>query len=296
MLRRSRAPATAALGGVLATLVVWVLAFHTAAGARFDSALLDGFTGFRDSRLEPLAALAVALADPLPFAAMALAIAMVAVARRRARHAIVVVVVAVAATGTTELLKPLATVPRPAEAPPFAPTVDGWPSGHMTAAMTLALCLVLVAPARLRPAAAAIGGLFAVAQGYAVLVLGWHYPSDVVGACAVATGWVALGVAVAGVAHERASTPLPRARPVLWPAAVVAAGVATFVAGAVLVRPDRAVHYLQNHTTIVVASVALAIAALGLVAVMAAALTLIERGRVRRRSRDAAAAAADAPG
>ena len=43
--------------------------------------------------------------------------------------------------------------------------------------MTLALCAVLVAPPALRAAAAVLGGAFAVGVGYAVLVLGWHYPS-----------------------------------------------------------------------------------------------------------------------
>src|SRR3954453_19499189 len=140
---RSRAAVAVALGSALATALVWVVAFQTAAGARLDGAVFEGFGGFRGSRREPLAALAVSLADPLPYAAMALLIAMLALARRRPRHALLVVAVAVAAPITTEVLKPLATVPRPAPTPEFASAVDGWPSGHMTAAMTLALCLVL---------------------------------------------------------------------------------------------------------------------------------------------------------
>jgi membrane-associated phospholipid phosphatase len=205
MLRGSRAAVMVALGGALATFVVWAVAFHTAVGARADSAVLDGFTGLSDSRLAPLAVFAVSLADPVPFAAMALAVTLIALARGRVRHAIVVAAVLVAANVTTQLLKPLATVPRPAEAPPGAPAVDGWPSGHMTAAVTLALCLALVAPPRLQPAAAAAGGLFAVAQGYGVLVLGWHYPSDVVAACAIATGWLALAIIAVGLVAGRAA-------------------------------------------------------------------------------------------
>ena len=58
---------------------------------------------------------------------------------------------------------------------------NSWPSGHSTAAMTLALCAILVAPPVLRTAAAILGGAFAVGVGYALLVLGWHYPSDVLG-------------------------------------------------------------------------------------------------------------------
>ena len=266
------------LASVVATAVVWAVAFQTAAGARLDSAVLDGFTGLRGSRLEPLADIAVGLADPLPFAAMALATIMIAVARRRPRDVIVLAVVLVVANVTTELLKPLATAPRPADAPPGAPVVDGWPSGHMTAAMTLALSLVLVAPTRWRPSAAAAGGLFAVAEGYGVLVLGWHYPSDVVGACCVAMGGLALGVVAANVVSDRTEASSPHVPPVLWPAAVATLIVAAFAGGIVLAHPARAVDYIQQHTGFVAAAVVLGVAALALVAVTAAALTLIERG------------------
>ena len=111
---------------------------------------LDGFTSFRDSRLGHLAMVAVSCRSG-PVRGDGGCLTLIALVRGRLRHAIVVAVVLVAANVTTQLLKPLATVSRPAEAPPRAPLVDGWPSGHMTAAMTLALCLVLVAPARLRP-------------------------------------------------------------------------------------------------------------------------------------------------
>src|SRR3954447_6061443 len=242
MLRRPRAPGAVAVACLLATALVWVVAFQLPAGARLDAAVLDGFTGFRDSRLARLADMAVTLANPLPIAAMTLAIAAVALLRRRPLPAIVAAVVVVAASATTELLKPLATVPRPAPTPRFAPAVDGWPSGHMTGAMAVALCLVLVVPARLRPAAAILGGCFAVAEGYGVLVLGWHYPSDVVAACAIATGWLALGVAVAGVVRERPNAGVPR--PLLWPAALTALAVAAFAAGVALARPARSVDYV----------------------------------------------------
>src|SRR3954470_20288751 len=114
MLRRPRAPGAVAVGCALATAVIWAVAFRLGAGARLDAAVLDGFTGFRDSRLARLADLAVTLANPVPIAAMTLAIAAVALVRRRPLHAIVTAVVVVAASATTELLKPLATVARPA--------------------------------------------------------------------------------------------------------------------------------------------------------------------------------------
>jgi hypothetical protein len=140
----------------------------------------------------------------------------------------------------------------------------------MTAAMALALCLVLVAPARLRPSAAVLGGLFAAVQGYGVLLLGWHYPSDVLAACTIATAWLALSVAVVG---DRARSGLPRARPVVWPGALTAVLLAALAGGAVLARPAQAAGFVECNTTFVAGALGLGAAALGAVAFTAAALT-----------------------
>jgi membrane-associated phospholipid phosphatase len=274
VLRRPVVPLVVALGCALATTVVWLLAFHTAVGARFDSTVLGGFTGLRDSRFEPLAA-AVAGLDPIPFAAVALALVTVAVARHRPRDAVVVVAVLAGANVTTQLLK-LVTGPHPVATPSVGRLAEAWPSGHTTAAMTLALSLVLVAPARARPFAAAAGGMFAVAMGYAVLVMGWHYPSDVVAAFGVATGWLALGVAALGVTTDRTQAIRPPARTVFAPAAVAALVGASLTAGTMLMRPARAFTYAEQHTAFVVAAVLVGAVGLALAAVTAAALGLIE--------------------
>jgi hypothetical protein len=281
MPRRTRASLLTAAACALATAAVWAIAFHTPAGARVDATVLDGFARLRYAGAWPLADFATGLVNPVPFAAITLALTLVALARRRPRHAIVVPVVAVAASLTTELLKPVATVARPATTPRFAPTVDGWPSGHMTAAMTVALCLVLVAPPRLRPSAAVLGGAFATMQGYGVLVLGWHYPSDVVAACTIAAGWLALSVAVLGVLRAEPRPDGLEARPVVWPAAFAALLAGGFAAGAVLARPHRLALYVEDNTTVVAAAVALGVAAVGLVVLTAAALTLAERRAAR---------------
>ena len=62
--------------------------------------------------------------------------------------------------------------------------------------MALALCLLLVVPAHRRPLAACAGAVFALAEGFGLMVMGWHYPSDVLAGVGVATAWAALGVAV----------------------------------------------------------------------------------------------------
>jgi membrane-associated phospholipid phosphatase len=277
MLRRPAAPLVAALVCMLATTVVWLLAFQTGAGARLDSTVLGGFTGLRGSDVEPLADAAAHLADPVPFVVLGFVIVSIALARHQPRHALVVAVVLAGATLTTQLLKPLATVARPADRPSLAPLADAWPSGHTTAAMALALCLVVVVPAPWRPLAAATGGTFAVAQAYGLLVMGWHYPSDVAGAFGVATVWLALAVAVLRVTAGRTDQSRLRWRRVFAPATVAALAGAGLAAGMMLLRPARAASYVQENTTFVVAAITLGAAGLALAAVTAAALPPIER-------------------
>jgi membrane-associated phospholipid phosphatase len=277
MPRRSRAALVVVAGCVLATAAVWAIAFQLPVGARVDATVLDEFARLRYAGAWPLADRAAGLVDPVPFGVTTLVLTLIALARRRWRQAIVVPVVAVGATLTTELLKPLATAPRPATTPRFAPGIDGWPSGHMTAAMSVALCLVLVAPSRLRPTAAVLGGSFAAIQGYGVLVLGWHYPSDVVAACTIAAGWLALSVAAVGALRDEPRRGSLGTRPVVWPAAVAVLLAGALAAAAVLTRPERLAYYIRDETMLVAGAVALGVAALGVVALTAAGLTLVGR-------------------
>ena len=98
--------------------------------------------------------------------------------------------------------------------------------------MTLALCAVLVAPPALRTAAAVLGGALAVGVGYALLVLGWHYPSDVLGGFLVAGLWTSLAVA----ALHRVEAPEPARRPEWGPLIALGAGARVVAAVAVGVR------------------------------------------------------------
>jgi membrane-associated phospholipid phosphatase len=275
MLRRPLAPLVVALGCALATTAVWFAAFQTAAGARLDGAVRGGFTGLQDSRLEPLGLAAADLAGPVPFALLSLVVVSLALARGRLRHAVVVVMVLVGANVTTQLIKHLGTAARPEE------TAPAWPSGHTTAAMTLALCLVVVAPARMRPLAAAIGGSYAVAVGYGVILGGWHYPSDVLGAFGIATGWLALSVAAVRVAAGRREDRGSSGPPMPAPAAVAALAGAALVAGAVLLRPARVLAYAEEHAAFVPGAVALGAAGLAIAVAAAAALQWVERAAPR---------------
>ena len=213
---RRNLPLLAAFACLLGLVVVGVLALLVPAGHERDAAMLHGFVGLdrpacaSRSRSSPTWATRCPTRAPAwcasasrwraaaAWRALAAAVLLVAHLRDHARS-----------------LKHLLAQPRVENwlSPQIA--VTSWPSGHSTAAMTLALCAVLVAPPALRAATALLGGAFAVGVGYAVLVLGWHYPSDVLGGFLMAGLWTSLAVAVL----HRVEAPEPAWRPAWEPLA-----------------------------------------------------------------------------
>ncbi|MGA2805122.1 MAG: phosphatase PAP2 family protein [Acidimicrobiales bacterium] len=67
-----------------------------------------------------------------------------------------------------------------------------YPSGTVTAVAALAAAAFLVSPRLLRPLSTVAGALLVAGAGWAVLVLRWHYPTDVLGGIWVGGGAVFL--------------------------------------------------------------------------------------------------------
>jgi membrane-associated phospholipid phosphatase len=65
-----------------------------------------------------------------------------------------------------------------------------YPSGTVTAVAALAAAIFLVSPRLIRPFSAVVGIFAITGVGVAVLVLRWHYPTDVVGGVLVGIGSV----------------------------------------------------------------------------------------------------------
>jgi membrane-associated phospholipid phosphatase len=124
-----------------------------------------------------------------------------ALARGRPRVALAVAIVMALAPLTAETLKPLLAHPHSNMGDVHVGAAS-WPSGHATAALTVVLCAVLVAPTRMRPLVAALGAAFALGVGCSLLILAWHMPSDVLGGYLLATLWMALALASLRVADR----------------------------------------------------------------------------------------------
>jgi membrane-associated phospholipid phosphatase len=107
----------------------------------------------------------------------------------RRREALAAVAVVLGASVSTQLLKHVFAYPRFIDLYWTHQQELALPSGHTTAAAALSIALVLVVPAVYRTTAAAVGVLATGGVGISVVVLGWHYPSDVIAGLLVASAW-----------------------------------------------------------------------------------------------------------
>jgi membrane-associated phospholipid phosphatase len=268
--------------GVVLIALTWYLSHYVAFLRRADVNILLGFAQLNRPRLDRLTNVIASLCDPQWYVFLAVIPLAIALARRRLRVAAMIAVVLLAANETTQLLKPLLVAPRdPVWWSPISQA--SWPSGHATASMTLALCTVVAAPPRWRPAVAATMVAFALAVCYSFLELGWHYPSDVFGGFLVAGTWTLLGIAGLYIYEARRAIPAtgrgaPRPAAVtvaqaLTPMGALLGVVGVCVALILLARPQPVIAYARGHEAFVVGVAA--IGALGLV--LAAGLTLMLR-------------------
>lgn len=171
---------------------------------------------------------------------------LLAVTRRRPRLALGVAVMIIGANVTTQVLK-TSLLSRPNLLNrPGAATVPSFPSGHPTVAMSLALALVLVVPARLRVMAGTIGMASAVAVGAATLTAGWHRPSDVIAAYLIATVWTTAVLAAIIAWRGIGTSPMPEffgrslsSRRLLALGAALLVGATLITGTAVIVLKDR---------------------------------------------------------
>jgi membrane-associated phospholipid phosphatase len=193
-----RRPLLLAAGCAVLFGLVLLAAYVPARGRWLDGAGLAGFVDLQSPFVADLTGRVARLGDPLPVGLAGGMLAAVALARGRSRLASGVILLLAATSVSSQLLKLGLAHPRYHESIPAGGQVApaAFPSGHATAAMSLALAGVLAVPRRVRPVAALLGAALAVAVGFSVVSLGWHFPSDVIGGYLLATGWALALVAV----------------------------------------------------------------------------------------------------
>lgn len=145
----------------------------------------------------------------------------IALLQRRRGLALVAAATIGAANLTTQLLKQLVLDRTDLLDGLFYPLPNSFPSGHATAAASIAVALLLVLPPLLRAPTVVLSSIVVAIVGISTLVAGWHRMADAVGGVFVATAWAAgfaaflawrRGIEVAGArtaAFGRVSATIP---------------------------------------------------------------------------------------
>jgi membrane-associated phospholipid phosphatase len=268
----ARSPLLAVAACSVAFLSLLGVAYALGPAARIDATALHGLATLRGPWASPVAHVFTQLADPLPLIAMLATLLASGWAIGRRRQAFAAACLVAGANVTTQVLKVALAHPR------LQPAIgveslgpEAFPSGHATAAMSIALAAVLVAPARWRAAVAAVAAAYVVAVCTSVLVLGWHFPSDVLGGLLVAScfffGAVAALRALSGRGGVATREPIRiTLSPHLAEAVLAAlAGVGLLA----LIRAQDLLAFARLHTSATVTALAIVSACAGLVATAA---------------------------
>jgi membrane-associated phospholipid phosphatase len=244
-------PLVAAGACALGVAVTGLAVFHVEAARNLDVRALSEFMGLGEhARVFRGAALAQ-FADPVEFVAMVLVLVAVAAVRRRPFLAVAVATVPVLSVLSTEVLKRLTAADRGT----FIVEQASWPSGHVTAMTSLGLCLILVAPPRLRPVAAALAWIGTVGIAYSVTITGAHMPSDALAGVLLPGMWTSLAVA----ALRYAGDPVERDTPSL--ALLLGSFVLVALGGGLVAVAAGGADYAARHEDFAVTAVVIAAAA-----------------------------------
>ena len=267
---------------VLAFAVLMTLAYYVPPTAWLDAAALHGFNAVGHSQqASDIATVLAHLCNPLPYALAGAATIAVAYRTRGLRTAAAITILLGGANLTSQLLKPLLAHHRELYYTQFKLyniRDAAFPSGHATAAMALALAVLIVVPRSFRPITATIGAAFTIAVSFSVLILEWHFPSDVVGGYLIATGFGLATFAALRHADERwpdQGTMRHAAKQAInapSPAGIARALLATAVIAALVAatRAHEIAAFADRHTAFVAVASAIAVAAAILLAAVAA--------------------------
>lgn len=267
---------------VLAFAILLSLAYYVPPAGWLDAAALHGFVAVgNNTQFADIATVLAHLCNPLPYALASALVIAAAYRARGARTAAAITLLIGGANLTSQLLKPLLAHHREVyhtEFKLFNIRDAAFPSGHATAAMALALAVLIVVPRSYRPITATVGAAFTIAVSFSVLILEWHFPSDVVGGYLIATGFGLATFAALRYAGERwpeEGTMRHAAKEAInapSPAGIARALLATAVIAALVAasKAHQIASFADRHTAFVAVASAIAVAAAVLLAAVAA--------------------------
>ena len=189
-------PILASAACALLVLVVAAVFYEFGPAVRLDVSLIEHLSRPEASNGYQLASGIADLVNPLPFLAILAGLVAFGLLARRTPETLAAAAVVAGANLTTQIAKHLLEHERYQWALGMhQPMPDAFPSGHTTAAASLAVALIFVVPARMRPFAAAAGAAFTAAVGIGLVVIKAHFPSDVLGGLLVVAAWTFAAIA-----------------------------------------------------------------------------------------------------
>lgn len=190
-----------ALAGVLGLAATAYLALGTSLGLRLDDEAMRAVGSPDLARYRFLEGLSWVSLGSIGLSL--LACVTLAVVRSRFDLALGAVAVIGGANVTTQILKyGLFTRPDLILGP------NSLPSGHTTAALSIGLAAVIVAPSSWRSTVAIGASATATLVGVATVLGRWHRPSDVIAATFVCVVWAVVGILAAALVSHRLQSPL----------------------------------------------------------------------------------------
>jgi len=170
-------------------LTAWA-AFDVTRLHRLDARSLRALSAHRDDTVGHLAAAIGHLGDPVPQILLLLAGIAIALSRGHREAALAGAILVLGADLSTHFLKEALAAPRTGSTLEGGHIYDNsFPSGHTTAAFSMAAAWCIFVPAHRRPLVAAVGFTAACLVGLAAVILHHHFPSDVIGGFFVAAAW-----------------------------------------------------------------------------------------------------------
>ena len=265
----------------LAFAAIAGMAYYVGPAQWIDDAALHGFVSlYRPGISGPATALAH-LCNPFPYALAALALIAIGYRSKGPRTAAAATLLLAGANVSSQVLKPLLAHHRELY-------YSQWhlnnindaalPSGHATAAMAISIAALMVVSREFRPLAAIAGAAFTIAVTFSVLILQWHFPSDVVCGYLIASTWGLVAFAALTYVNERwpeTGTMRTKARRAIHPPSPAVIVFTVLVLGAIglgvaLSRAEQLAHFADRHTAAAAVASAIAVAATVLLAAVAA--------------------------
>jgi membrane-associated phospholipid phosphatase len=187
---------TAAAACAVGTAILALLFYGSTRVSDFDARVTSHFLATPDSGLDSLANFGAKCAEPAPLILIVFGLIALGVVWNRPWHLLAAGGVIVGANLTTQVMKALMAHPRLQGALGVSYPIEiHYPSGHTTAALSAGFGLWLITPPRWRGWAALAGAAYGLAVAAGVVIAGWHFISDVIGAALVVGFWACLALA-----------------------------------------------------------------------------------------------------